>query len=72
MARGEHAIKAIRILKYLEERNHLGSTVDEISERFKISRRSAYRYLEFIELAGLHLAKKRIDGRVYFRIKPDC
>jgi hypothetical protein len=69
MARGEHAIKAIKIYRLLEERNHVGITVDEIASLFQLSRRSTYRYLEFIELAGIDLKKRKIDGKVFFRVE---
>ena len=68
MARGEHAIKTIKIFRCLMERNHLGISVEELMELFKVSRRSAYRYLEFIELSGVELKKHKQNGKVYWRM----
>jgi|GEM_PF-4007902 len=50
------------------ERNHLGISVEELMELFKVSRRSAYRYLEFIELSGVELKKHKQNGKVYWRM----
>lgn len=71
MARGEHAIKAIKILRCLEDRNHLGVTVEELCTLFELSRRSVYRYLEFIELAEVGLKKHKVDGKVFFKIEKE-
>ena len=41
-------------------------SLDEITERFDIGRRSVYRWLRYLEEDGYEYASKTKDGNVYF------
>ena len=48
-----------------------GISVDEIAERFRISERTAYRYIETIRNAGFVVDKKQSDGKLFYRINKE-
>ncbi len=48
-----------------------GISVNEIADRFQISERTVYRYIETIRNAGFVVDKKQSDGKLFYRINKE-